>query len=353
MSVHQIGRSTRTLTGRCVPVNPNVSGCLLWVGSRLLAGCSRQIATVHQAPTSEHKAGEVRLQEGCVPTPARMKRGSIGNCRLQAEFGTESACGNALQALHCKPLAAPLAPFTPQAPGMVRFPCVRSHMSCRHLFLAFALLGHAAAALSTEESAVRFLQSQAWAGTNTPKQVNVLWGTTGDLNTDGLPDYAAVVNVRQDESTEEEEQLVVLTGTADGGYRLLSRSGTFCGAGRSGKFYNLRMDAKSLFVQAVWTAEGERYSGRTLQLRYHHGIDDLELIGEEEVSRDNGQDYKISVNFLTGAVTYSRAGKKQRKEVHAQLIPAPLFRLQSFVCFSQDDLRPRIHIDESFRIKRN
>ena len=200
---------------------------------------------------------------------------------------------------------------------------------------------------------MRFLQSQAWAGTNTPKQVNVLWGTTGDLNTDGLPDYAAVVNVRQDESTEEEEQLVVLTGTADGGYRLLSRSGTFCGAGRSGKFYNLRMDAKSLFVQAVWTAEGERYSGRTLQLRYHHGIDDLELIGEEEVSRDNGQDYKISVNFLTGAVTYSRAGKKQRKEVHAQLIPAPLFRLQSFVCFSQDDLRPRIHIDESFRIKRN
>lgn len=227
-------------------------------------------------------------------------------------------------------------------------------MQRRQLFLAFALLGHATGALSTEESAQRFLQSQPWAGASTPREVHVLWGAKGDLNGDGIPDYAALVDVRVEAGAETEERLVVLAGAADGSYQLLSQSGTYCGAGKNGKFYELRVHANSLFVQAVWVAEGERFFASTLQFRFNRSINDLQLIGEEEEQRDKGQDYKVSTNFLTGAMLFSRVGERQRRAVKAkaQLVKTPLLRLQSFQCFSQDELRPSVYIDENFKVKR-
>jgi len=220
------------------------------------------------------------------------------------------------------------------------------------LFMAFALLAHAPGALGSEESAKRFLQSQSWAGASTPTEVNVLWGAMGDLNGDGVPDYAAVVDVRGEEGAEAEERLVVLAGAADETYILLSQSGAFCGAGSNGKFYYLSVNANSLFVQAVWVAEGESFSARTMQFRYNQNINDLQLIGEEEEQRDNGQDYKVIVNFLSGEVLFNRIGERQYREVKAQLVKAPLLRLQSFECFSQDKLRPPVYIDEHFKVTR-
>ena len=221
----------------------------------------------------------------------------------------------------------------------------------RSLLLAFAMLGYAAGALSTEASAKRFLQSQAWAGANTPRQVNVIFGgTMGDLNGDALPDYAAVVSVGLDQGLEE-ERLVVLAGTADGTYKLLSQSGAFCGVGRSGKFYDFRIDANSLFVQAVWTAEPERHSALTMQFRFNRDINDLQLIGEEEVSIDEGQEYKVSINYLTGTAIYTRQKGKRRKQFKASLTEIRLLRLQAFECFSQDALKPLVYIDQNFKLK--
>ena len=229
-------------------------------------------------------------------------------------------------------------------------PSVMRHMHLPKLFIAFTLLAHAACALGSEESAKRFLQSQSWAGASTPREVNVLWGVVGDLNGDGVPDYAAVVDVRGEEGAEAEERLVVLAGAADESYKLISQSGTFCGAGQNGKFYYLSVNANSLFVQAVWVAEGESFSARTMQFRFNQNINDLQLIGEEEEQRDNGQDYKVSVNFLSGEVLFNRISERQHREVKAQLVKAPLLRLQSFECFSQDKLRPPIYIDEHFKV---
>ena len=229
-------------------------------------------------------------------------------------------------------------------------PSVMRHMHLPKLFIAFTLLAHAAYALGSEESAKRFLQSQSWAGASTPREVNVLWGVVGDLNGDGVPDYAAVVEVKDEVGAE--ERLVVLAGAADESYKLLSQSGTFCGAGQNGKFYYLSVNANSLFVQAVWVAEGESFSARTMQFRYNQNINDFQLIGEEEEQRDNGQDYKVSVNFLSGEVLFNRIGERQHREVKAQLVKAPLLRLQSFECFSQDKLRPPIYIDEHFKVTR-
>lgn len=90
-----------------------------------------------------------------------------------------------------------------------------------------------------------------------------------------------------------------------------------------------------------------------MQFRYNRNINDLELIGEEEESREDGQDYKVSVNYLTGAVIYNREGGRRRREVKAHLTKAPLFRLQDFTCFSQDALKPKVYIDENFKVKRN
>ncbi len=120
------------------------------------------------------------------------------------------------------------ANFTPRLARCSSFhstaaPSVMRHMHLPKLFIAFTLLAHAACALGSEESAKRFLQSQSWAGASTPREVNVLWGVVGDLNDDGVPDYAAVVDVRGEEGAEAEERLVVLAGAGDESYKLISQ----------------------------------------------------------------------------------------------------------------------------------
>lgn len=221
----------------------------------------------------------------------------------------------------------------------------------RHLLPAFILLGFAGGALGTEEPPQSNRPSQIAAGATTLKEAKVLWEIEGDLNGDGLLDYAAIVSGQISGDTMEEERLVVLTRTADGSYKLLSQSGAFCGVGKNGKFYELSISKNSLFVRGVWVAEGERYSGLTMQFRYNQNIHDFQLIGEDEESNDGDQNYKVSINYLTGLVNYKREKGKRYKEVKARLGKNSLFKLQDFQCFSQDGLKPNIYIDENFKVK--
>lgn len=225
-------------------------------------------------------------------------------------------------------------------------------MFSRHLLPALFLLGCVTSAFSKEDAAQRFLQGQSDVNAASLKGFTMRGKTEGDLNGDGLPDYAAIVVGELDGDGGREERLVVLAGVANGTYKMLSLSGSFCGAATNGKFYELSIANASLFVRGVWIAEAERYSSVTLQFRYNSNINDLQLIGEEEESRENGQEYKVSFNYLSKAVIYSREAGKRRKSIKEQLINAPLFRLQDFICFSQDALKPNVYIDEKFNVKR-
>ena len=224
-------------------------------------------------------------------------------------------------------------------------------MPLRLWLCLLSLFGHLTTTAAAEEGAARFLQAQAAAGVASLANSRVLWDTEGDLNGDGLADYAAVLSRPLDDGSEE-ERVVVLAATEQGAYLMMSLSGAFCGVGRSGKFYQLSVTGRSLFVSGVWSAEGENYVGFTLQFRYNQQLDDLQLIGEENESRWARQVSRASFNYLTGNVLLRREGGKKRKEIAAQLSKAPLFRLQDFECFSQDALKPSVHIDEHFKVQR-
>lgn len=232
---------------------------------------------------------------------------------------------------------------------MSRGTSVKRH-TLRHRFpCAMALLICMVGAEAGNDDAQRFLQVKAAIAAALPGGDIVIKGhAEGDLNGDGLPDFAAVVEKRSSEGPGE-ERLVVMTGTADGGHTLLSMSGEYCGAG---KFYELSINRAALHVKGVWTAEPERWSMVTLQFRHNQRMNDLQLIGEESNSRDDGQTYRESINFLTGVVAHTREAGKKRKEIRARLLNATDLPLQGFACFVQDGMKPNVYIDPTFRVRR-
>ena len=225
-------------------------------------------------------------------------------------------------------------------------------MARHHLLLGAALLTSNASALSTEPSANLLPRFHAGADAADLVNATVLLKTEGDLNGDGLADYAAIVTTPLTEGAAEPERLLVLAGAADGTYRLLSLSGQFCGVGRNGKFYELSISESSLIVKGVWVAEAERYSAFTLQFRYDRSMNDLQLVREQSESTEDGQPYRVSFDYLTRAVVHRREDGKKHKEVEAQLIKAAPIKLHAYQCFSQDALKPDIRIDQNLSVLR-
>lgn len=205
-----------------------------------------------------------------------------------------------------------------------------------------------------------------------------IWeGTNGDLDGDGIKDYAAVIVLDGNESRRE-ERLVVLVGTSDGNFRPLSVSGQFC---EPKKFYNLSIRSNSLFVESVNKADASAKNGFTLQFRFNPRVGDFELIGSEtnEVEYDENSSYKVSVNYLKKVVKHSRLlGKSyferrtttngieeivehsrrssRHKETTAHFDSSVLLRLQGFDCASEwmpgPAVYPSLYIDETFQVKR-
>lgn len=225
-------------------------------------------------------------------------------------------------------------------------------MARNHLLLAVALLASTASALCSEPSANLLPRFHTGVDAADLMNVNVLLKTEGDLNGDGLADYAAIVTTPLTEGAAEQERLVVLAGAADGTYKLLSLSGEFCGVARNGKFYELSISESSLFVRGVWAAEPERYSGFTLQFRYRRSMNDLQLIREQSEWTEDGQTYRVSFDYLTRAVVHRREDGNKHKEVKAQLINAAAIKLHDYQCFSQDALKPNVHIDQNLSVRR-
>lgn len=209
------------------------------------------------------------------------------------------------------------------------------------------------------------------------KHLSIREGTNGDLNGDGIKDYAVVIVLDGNES-QREERLVVLVGTSDGNFRPLSVSGQFC---EPQKFYDLSIRNNSLFVESVNKADASAKNSFTLQFRFNLRVSDLELIGSEtnEVEYDENSSYKVSVNYLTRVVKHSRLlGKSYierrtttngieeivehsrrsswHKEATTHFDSFVLPRLQGFDCASDWEpssaVYPSFYIDETFQVKR-
>jgi hypothetical protein len=204
------------------------------------------------------------------------------------------------------------------------------------------------------------------------KRFTIAVDTEGDINGDGINDYAAVIVLSDGKEGRREERLVVFAGASDGSYKPISVSGQFC---EPKKFYNISIGMNALIVQAVSYADAARTASFTLQFRYKAKLNDFELIGmeEESVEYDDNSSYKVSVNYLTKVARYSRyLGKSyikrsitadgiekifkysrrsgKHKEAKTQFYNSTISRLQGFECGGNSAPDTVVYIDENFKV---
>lgn len=251
-------------------------------------------------------------------------------------------------------------------------------MSTRHWWAALALLTCLSDVFGAQDVAEKFARIHQAIGAAFPEKQFWVWeGTEGDIDRDGIRDYAAVV-VLEEKDGGRENRVVVFSGMSDGKYKSLSVSGRFCEAR---KFYGLTIGVNTLFVQVFSHADSAGSESSTLQFRYNEKLADFELVGREDRSTnyDENSSHKVSINYLTGVaiqarhlgtnyierrytadgteeiVQHSRRSSKH-KEVKTKFNSTVLFRLQGFDCPRYLDEDPAailpIHIDEDFKVQR-
>lgn len=180
------------------------------------------------------------------------------------------------------------------------------------------------------------------------EQFSVWEFVKGDLNGDGIDDFAAVLTSHKEEG-ERGERLVILAGQKMGSYTLLSASGEFC---RVRYHYNMNIQNKSLLVTGYENLRGSSFS---LQFRYNSSRKDLELIGENQIENnyEEGSFYRQSINYSTDKVILSRKKNKRYKEVKIKLAEHRLTGLQGFICRdNRDDIKElQFYIHEDFSFK--
>lgn len=222
-------------------------------------------------------------------------------------------------------------------------------MSKRHWWAALVLSVCASGITAAQDVAEKFARIHSAIGTVLQEKPFSIWeGTEGDVNGDGVSDYAAVVVLEQREGRRE-ERLVVFAGASDGSYKSMSVSGQFC---EPRKFYGLSIGTNTLFVKAFSSADSARAESFTLQFRYNAKLRDFELIGEESLSEDyeSGSYYRVSTNYLTKTAIHSRHAGKRHKEAKARLNDSAILRLQGFDCSSYVAPDAGVYIDENFKV---
>ena len=207
----------------------------------------------------------------------------------------------------------------------------------RTLALAIAL---AAAATGAYAQSPAFARPEAAIAALFPQQTFVEWtSTTGDWNSDGVPDLAFVPNeVNGPPDRPMEIRLVVLAGTPGGQYTPLSASASYC---RAQKFFNLEAKGASLFVTAVDKAEGDDLGSTTLQFRFNPRRGDFELIGKEIVWTSGKDGGRSSVNYLSGKfITTKRVKGRLKASQEKRFVVPALAVLKGFDCGVYEDGTP-------------
>ena len=202
--------------------------------------------------------------------------------------------------------------------------------------LALAI-GLAAAATGAYAQAPAFARPEAAIAAMFPQQTFVEWAsTTGDWNSDGVPDLAVVPNeVNGPPDRPMEIRLVVLAGAPGGQYAPLSASASYC---RAQKLFHLEAKGTSLLVTAVDKAEGDDLGSTTLQWRFNPQRGDFELIGKETVWTSGKDGSRSSVNYLSGKVITSERVKGRLKASQEKRFAVPaLAVLKGFDCDVYED----------------
>ena len=178
-------------------------------------------------------------------------------------------------------------------------------------------------------------------------RINIWANAEGDLNGDGIEDLGLIVTGWHGSKDVDPrgERLIVVTGNSDESYTVLSISDEFCNVG---KFYELRIEQGSLYVQGFTSENSDESESVTLQFRYNQKLKDLELIGREELSHkyDGSSSYEVSVNYLTGKMIHSRRKGNSYKLRKGRLIRKGLYRLQGFNCATYDRNEPSLYIED-------
>jgi hypothetical protein len=179
-----------------------------------------------------------------------------------------------------------------------------------------------------------------------PESNYALWTSErGDMNGDGILDIALIMTAPNADGPRH-ERLVVLAGTAGGGYSVISASGDFC---QIRHWYNLSFKDSSLYV----TGYVRIHSSFTFQFRYTAAMRDLELVSMETLSEDpeaSSYDRK-SVNYRSGVVAGLRKVGTRYKEASTSFATTDLARLNGFDCLNFDDKTDRLSIRDDFSVE--
>ncbi|PWF55023.1 hypothetical protein C7C56_003840 [Massilia glaciei] len=151
------------------------------------------------------------------------------------------------------------------------------------------------------------------------------------MNGDGIEDLGLILTNTEGPG-ERSERLAVLAGHRNGQYTILSLSDEFC---KIRQFYNMAVEGGTLLVTG-YSSSSSRFS---MRFRYNDKRKDLELIGEDEQNEDDEAKTadKLSINYLTRKISYSKNMGGKRKEVATIMPPQGLVGLQGFDCGTYDD----------------
>ncbi len=192
-------------------------------------------------------------------------------------------------------------------------------------FASLVLLTQAVTAFAQADT---FTSSEAAIAAMFPNEKYIEWGSTeGDWNGDGIKDLAMILS-----GPGGNHRLVVLAGVLGGGYFPLSVSSSYCDAP---KFYNLDEKGASLFVTEVYNADENDSVSNTLQFRFNKKLNDLELIGKENIweSYQDNSYGRLSVNYPAGlAIEYKRVRGHIKATKRSRFAAPQLARLNGFDC---------------------
>jgi hypothetical protein len=186
-----------------------------------------------------------------------------------------------------------------------------------------------------------------------PGQFNPLSVAVGDLNNDGLDDFATVIFPGPDPELTAPAKIVVFLQKSKGAYQLFSASDDIFGNPLGA--IDIQIRKSSLFLDRSGSA-GCCFGFRE-SFQFQFRGNDFLLIGLEGSTFDKlnvSEGFGESINFLTNRAIHWRMIGKKRKEIEKILSSVDLISLHQFTAGTGVRYVPKEvagHLDENFEFK--
>ncbi len=173
----------------------------------------------------------------------------------------------------------------------------------------------------------------------------------GDLNQDGLIDFAVIV---PDKKQENYSRIALMLATSTSDFKRYAISGLIPDSSRRLPGNHLEIKRNSLLLRR--TGSNGALSDWSESFQFQFRDQALVLIGEESATLGKGeradQAEGKSINYLSKQVIFWRTDGAKRKEVHKKFTIPVLTQLASFAYAKHMQLRPRIllsHLDQELQ----